>query len=136
MSQGTQLFTNTNALHGLLHEIKIPIFRPFKPVVNSIAPVLSNLTSKATISTIKEIVKFSNWVISYVPEPIKNVVNERVESLKERIKQIFHKPDKFTPKEWETALAGYLKTYRINGQAGYGPISFTSRYQTQVSGSH
>ena len=60
---------------------------------------------------------------------------KRVESLKEQVYQIFKKPnklDQFTPKEYQTALAGYLKTYRIDGEIGYGPKTFTTKIKQKV----
>ena len=61
----------------------------------------------------EKINKFSDSIISYVPEPFKNVVAQQVEGLKEQLIKSLKKPDNFTPKEQETALAGYLETYRI-----------------------
>ena len=98
-------------------EINIPIMKPTKPIINSRITSLKDLASKTAASVNKKINLFSDWILSYVPEPIQKAVNERVESLKEQVNNIF----KFVPKETETAYAGYLKTYRIDGQAGYDP---------------
>ena len=126
---------NTNIPDEPIPEINIPILKPFKPIFNYIAPSAKHLTSKVYVSVNKKIKEFSDWIISYVPESIQKTVNKRVESLKEQVNQIFKKPkklDQFTPKEHETALAGYLKTYRIDGQTGYGPKTFTANIKPKV----
>ena len=102
-------------------EINIPIMKPTQPIRNSRITSLKDLASKAATSVHKKINNFSDWILSYVPEPIQKTVNERVESLKEKVNKIF----KFVPKENKKALDGYLKTYRINGQTGYDPKTFT-----------
>ena len=115
-----------NLLDEPIPEISVPILKPLKPILNSIAPSVKNLTNKVSVSVNKNINEFKDWILSYVPEPIKKTVNQQVESLKKQVNQFFKKLDKFVPKEQETALAGYLKTYRIDGQTGYDPKTFTS----------
>ena len=74
-------------------EINIPIFKHFKPILNSIIPSLKLQSSKSIKNAVrKAIINFSDWILSYVPEPIQKTVNERVESLKERIIQIYINP--------------------------------------------
>ncbi|EDO27575.1 predicted protein, partial [Nematostella vectensis] len=72
-----------------------------------------------------------------LPEPIKKTVKEaadkRVERLKERIKRLHEEvEDRFTPKEQQTALKGYLKTHGIAGQRGYDPKTFIARIKPKV----
>ncbi|EDO34875.1 predicted protein [Nematostella vectensis] len=84
-----------------------------------------------------ELDKFADWILSYVPEPIKKTVKEdadkRVKRLKERIKRLHEEAeDRFTPKEQQTALKGYLKTHGIAGQRGYDPKTFIARIKPKV----
>ena len=58
--------------------------------------------------------QFSDWIISYIPEPIKRTASDKLRTLKETISKIFYDNDK-TPKEIETALKGTTKTFRIKG---------------------
>ena len=58
--------------------------------------------------------QFSDWIISYIPEPIKRTASDKLRTLKETISKIFSDNDK-TPKEIETALKGTTKTFRIKG---------------------
>lgn len=85
---------------------------------------LQSLAKRATESVNREINKFADWISSYIPEKIKRPINSKIESLKAEVNKIFNRIDKFTPKESETALKGYLKTYRVEGQKGYSPKNF------------
>ena len=67
---------NTNILDEPIPEINIPILKPFKPILNSIAPSVKHLTSKVSVSVKKKINEFYDWIISYVPEPIQKTVKE------------------------------------------------------------
>ena len=86
---------NTNILDEPLNEINVPFLKPSQPTRNFHITSIKNLTSKVTVSLNKKINEFSDWVLSYVPEPKQKTVNERVESLKKQINKIF----KFIPKE-------------------------------------
>ena len=79
---------NTNILDEPIPEINIPILKPSQPIRNSPVPSLKHLASRATNSVKEMINKFSNWILSYIPEPIKKTVNERVDRLKEKVNQI------------------------------------------------
>ena len=58
--------------------------------------------------------QFSDWIISYIPEPIKRTASDKLKTLKETISKIFSDGDR-TPKKIETALKGTTKTFRIKG---------------------
>ena len=60
--------------------------------------------------------QFSDWIISYIPEPIKRTASDKLRTLKETISKIFYDGDK-TPKEIESALKGTTKTFRIKGES-------------------
>ena len=68
---------------------------------------------------LQKLKQFGNWIISYVPEPIKRTASDKLRTLKETISKIFYDDDK-TPKEIESALKGTTKTFRIKGgSSGY-----------------
>ena len=46
--------------------------------------------------------------------------------------ELNEKVDQLTPNERETALMGYLKTYRIDGQKGYDPKTFINKIKQKV----
>ena len=111
--------------------INIPIFKPFKPIMNYVITPALNLISKLTISNIKEkINQFSEGILSYVPKHSQKAATQQFEELKdeleEEVNESFHTPDELSPKEHKEAFAGYLKTFRIDGQAGYDPFAFTN----------
>ena len=62
---------------------------------------------------LQKLKQFSDWIISYIPEPIKRTASDKLRTLKETISKIFY--DDKTPKEIETALKGTTKTFRIKG---------------------
>ena len=81
---------------------------------------------------LRKINKFSDWLISFVPETIRNTVNEKADKLKNDIKQLFNRAEKFEPKQKETALKGYLKTFRIDGVDGVDPKTFIRNSKTKI----
>ena len=80
-----------NLIDEPIHEINIPILKPSKPTINSHITSLKLQESRANNEVRKKIINFSDWIISYVPEPIQKTVNQRVKSLKEKVNQIFKK---------------------------------------------
>ena len=68
--------------------------------------------------------KFADWVISFVPDPIRRTANEKVNKLRSDVKRIFKQLEDFNPRQKETALKGYLKTYRIDGVEGHDVKTF------------
>ena len=84
-------------------------------------PIPTSFKSSTMIPTpvgfaLQKLKEFSNWIISYIPEPIKRTASDKLKSLKETISKIFYDNDK-TPKEIETALKGTVKTFRIKGSS-------------------
>ena len=84
-------------------------------------PIPTSFKSSTMIPTpvgfaLQKLKEFSNWIISYIPEPIKRTASDKLKSLKETISKIFYDNDK-TPKEIETALKGTVKTFRMKGSS-------------------
>ena len=122
-----------NIMDQPIPEIDIPILEPSKPSNTSKVSQLKNLASNAAKQVKREINKFSDWIISKVPEPIKKTVNERVNSLKERVNGIFKRYDNLlTPKEHKTAIKGYFKTFRVNGVDGMDEKTFMNIVKPRV----
>ena len=96
-----------NIMDQPIPEIDIPILEPSQPENTSKVSQLKNLASNAAKPVKREINKFADWIISKVPELIKKTVNERVNSLKERVNRIFKRYDNLlTPREHKTAIKG------------------------------
>ena len=121
-----------NIIDQSIPEIDIPILEPSKPENTSKVSQLKNLASKAAKPVKREINKFADWIISQVPEPIKKTVNERVNSLKERVNRIFKRYDNLTPKEHKTAIKGYFKTFRVDGVDGMDEKTFINSVKPKV----
>ena len=122
-----------NIMDQPIPEIDIPILEPSKPANTSKVSQLKNLASKAAKPVKREINKFADWIISKVPEPIKKTVNERVNSLKERVNRIFKRYDNLlTPREHKTAIKGYFKTFRVNGIDGMDEKTFMNNVKPRV----
>ena len=79
-------------------EIKKPVLSPTKMENTS----LVGLAKKQADSVQKSINKFADWLINYIPEPIRRTVNTRVEKLKKQIKEILENKKKLSRQEVNT----------------------------------
>ena len=78
----TRKINSSNILDEAVPEINIPILKPV-PARKSI-PSLSSLAGRVSKQVKGKINKFSDWLISFVPETIRTTVNEKVDKLKKR----------------------------------------------------
>ena len=121
---------------GPIPEINVPVLKPSKPISRGIR-LFQNSAKKAVISTKNEFNRLSKWLLSNIPEPISSAVNKRVKDLQKKVKGIY---DRWTPKQiqiprpiqQDTALKGYLKTFKIDGVGGIDPESFLSSSKQSV----
>ena len=122
-------------------EVNIPIPTPSR------ITQIKNLASNVAAPVKSVINRFTGWLLNYIPEPIKNAVNERVENLKERVNSIFGRQedhqtpiedvnsteeDNLTPKEYKTAIKGYFKTFRVDGINGMDEKTFMNSVKPRV----
>ena len=96
-------------------EIKVPILEPVQFTAKNNIGSLKSLAGNISSSIFKKINKFVDWLISYIPEPVRNSTSEKLNQLKDDVKQIFENLENFKIEEIEPSLKGFLKTYRING---------------------
>ena len=107
-----------NIMDEPVPEINIPILKPMQ------------FTAKGNVKSLKSL---ADWLYSYVPEPVRNITNEKVNKLKNKINKIFKRLEtELKIEEKEMALKGYLKSYRINGVSGYDPKKFISSIKPKV----
>ena len=100
-------------------EINVPILIPIQFIAKGNVKSLNSLADRVAKPIIKNINKFADWLYSYVPEPVRNITNEKVNKLKNKINQIFKRLEtEFKIEEKEMAMKGYLKPYTINGESG------------------
>ena len=126
----TRKVNSSNILDEAVPEINIPILKPV-PARKSI-PSLCSLAGRVSKQVKAKINKFSDCSISFVPETIRTTVNEKADKLKNDIKRLFNEAEKFEPKQKETALKGYLKTFRIFGVDGVDPKTFIRNSKTKI----
>ena len=122
-------------------EVNIPIPAPSR------LSQIKNLASNVAAPVKSVINRFTGWLLAYIPESIKNAVNERVENLKERVNSIFGRQeevgqptednltpeeDNLTPKEHKTAIKGYFKTFRVDGVDGMDEKTFMNSVKPRV----
>ena len=122
-----------NIMDEPVPEIKVPILKLIQFIAKGNVKSLKSLADRAAKPIIKNINKFADWLYSYVPEPVRNITNEKVNKLKNKINQIFKRLEtEFKIEEKEMALKGYLKSYRINGVSGYDPKKFIISIKPKV----
>ena len=83
-------------------EIKKPVLSPTKMENISRVSSLVGLAKKQADLVNKAIKKFADWLINYIPEPIRRTVNTRVEKLKKEIKEILENKKKPPQQEVNT----------------------------------
>ena len=83
-------------------EIKKPVLSPTKMENISRVSSLVGLAKKQADLVNKAIKKLADWLINYIPEPIRRTVNTRVEKLKKEIKEILKNKKKLPQQEVNT----------------------------------
>ena len=139
LEEESEIFYSAN--DQSIPEVDIPIPAPSR--VTQIRNLATDL-----VAPVKSVInRFTGWLLNYIPEPIKNAVNERVENLKERVNSIFRRreevsqpiedvnspeEDHLTPREYKTAIKGYFKTFRVNGIDGMDEKTFMNNVKPRV----
>ena len=80
-----------------------------------------------------EMNSFADWLMSYIPPPVKKVVNKKWEALKSTVLGLFTKQKKFEMRESESAFKGFVKNYTIDGWNGIDAVSFLRAVEPQVT---
>ena len=116
------MMSNNPILDEPIEEINVPVMQ------------LTRYTPKRkpAIRVRRSLNEFANWITSYVPEPIKRNVNERVEKLKKDIRQVYSRYDRLTLYEREAPMKEFLKTHRIDGEKGYDQTTFIQYIRPKV----
>ena len=105
-----------------IEEINVSVMKPTRYVPRR----------RPTISIERSFDRFADWIMSYIPEPARRRVNEKVEKLKKDVKQIYSRYDEHTLHEIEVPLRGFLRTHRIDGRRGYDQTTFTQYIRPRV----
>ena len=124
-----------NLLDEPVPNIKVPVLQPTaasKPKLFSrVKQNFSVLGNKIKAETNT----FADWLIGYVPEPIKKEVNKKVEVLKSHVNSIFDKVYKNKPniRESKSAIKGFAKQYVVDGNAGTDAATFLNSVKPEVT---
>ena len=98
----------TEIMEAPVPEIKKPVLLPTKMENISTVSSLVGLAKKQADLVQKAINKFADWLINYIPAPIRRTVNTRVEKLKKQIKEILENKKK--PPRQEVNTTGESST--------------------------
>ena len=117
-------------MNASIPDIGVPTLRPTTPrrEVSSLRDVVKNAAKKAR----RKFNEFYNWLVDYIPEPLKVDPNSTIDKLKNHIKNLYKQTPDFTPVERDTAAKGYVKTFTIAGQGNYDPQSFLRAVEQNV----
>ena len=116
------MMRNNPILDEPIEEINVPVMQPTRYTTRR----------RPAIFIERSFNRFADWITSYVPEPIKRNVNEKVEKLKKDIKQIYSRYDGLALYEREAPIKGFLKTHRIDGRKGYDQTTFIQYIRPKV----
>ena len=123
---------HVEAMSASIPEVEVPIPGVSKFPGKLSFTSLKQLVSKARESVQTNVNEFTDWVLSNISKPIKRRVTKNVKQLKKKVEALFDDIIRFKPKEHETAMNGYLKTYGVGGEKGYGPKVFLVTIKTKV----
>ena len=122
------------ALSAFIPEVELPIPEVRSPHSKLSFTSLKRLVKKAEDSVVKDVDKFTEWVLGQIPKPVKKRATQKVNALNKKVKGLFDEIERFKPNEIEQAFKGFFKTYRIEGQRGYGPKNVFDEAEPRVLG--
>src|SRR5271169_5740138 len=117
--------SNDNIIDAPVPDIKVPTLSPSSYVPTSVFRKICDKT-KAEINT------FANWILNYIPVPVKKSVNAGVEAFKTKVNTIFNKLKKFEIRQSKSAIKGFAKQFTIDGMEGIDAVSFLNSVRPQV----
>ena len=106
--------------------IKAPILTPtpFRRGLQSLRDAASKVANAAK----RKWNDFYDWLIDYVPQPVRRV-NSTIRDLKKHIEQLYRQ----SLVEREKAAKGYFKTFTIAGESNYDPLSYLRAVEKNVT---
>ena len=101
--------TSTSLLDTPVPDIRAEVLRPTPPrqglIRSSAKNVAKNIKRKWN--------EFYNWLIDYVPQPVRVDPTSVIAKFKKYIKELYNRVPDFTPSEKSKGARGYFKTYTI-----------------------
>ena len=111
-----------NIMDEPIEEINVPVMKPTRYVPRRIPPIRIE----------RNFNRFADWIMAYVPVPMRRRVNRRAERLGREIRNIYQRYDRLQLYRREAPLQGFLSTYRINGEREYDQRTFTQYIRPRV----
>ena len=115
--------TGKHLLDSPVPDIRVPILTPNKYVPS---PIPELIRSKFD--------SLADWLDSNVPPEVQKPVNEKLESFKSEIKNLFDQINtkKFKIRKTASAIKGFTNQYTIDGSSGIDAVSFLNAVRPQV----
>src|ERR1043165_998551 len=119
LMQSVQTGLESNPLNASVPDIMVPTLVPTKytPPSKNWKSVFSDVLAETKNKVRSKLNSFADWVINFVTPPERKPINERLESLKSKVSNIFSKINerKFEIRETATAIKGFTKRHTIEG---------------------
>ena len=135
-TQSVKTEHESNLLDAPVPVIDVPTLTPGKytPPSNTWKSSFSGVLEEVKNKVRSKLNTFSDWLINYVAPREKKSVNERLDSLKLKVSNIFSKINKpkFEIRETAKAIKGFTKRYTIEGTHGIDITSFLEAVRPQV----
>ena len=107
-----------------------------EPVTGDSRPVLiptqAPLPVHATKAIKKKLSEWTDWFLDYIP-PNPKIVDRVLEAFKQKLQSLYKKEVPIVLKESASALRGFAKQYKIEGQGGYDPEGFLNKVKANVT---
>src|ERR1043165_1387630 len=123
---------SVEAKHG--HILDAPVPDIGVPILQPTAFVPTSTGRKIADKAKSAINKFANWIVTYVPEKVKRIVNEKLEAVLTLVNNEYSKPSqkKYEIRESKTAIRGFAKQYTIDGTTGVDAQTFLNIVRPKV----
>ena len=113
-------------------EINKSVLSPTKMKNISRVSSLVGLAKKQADLVNKAIKTFADWLINYIPEPIRRTVDTRVEKLKKEIKEILENKKKLPPQEENTNKTEIKSTPNETGESSTPQEEITNKTEIKL----
>ena len=80
----------------------------------------------------KKVSEWTDWFRGYIPHKPK-IVDRVLEAFKQKIQSLYKKEVPIVLKESASALRGFAKQHKIEGQGGYDPEGFLNKVKANVT---
>ena len=123
-----------NIIDTPIPDINIPTLIPNNYVTTSQRTLFNNVLSELKNKIRSNINLFSDWLINYIPPKITKTVNDKLESLKLTVSNLFKQMNdqKFEIQESESAMNGFTKKHCFNVRSKVDAVTFLNKVRPQI----